>query len=185
MNPRFLCKEIVRILYSRFEGGTSSHDQDNSFESRTNNVEVSRNDPSRGIGHVDEWAAKRIEMSPANTPTRSSARSTIKNEVIAYRAEVVGRRFTASESRLFWVEARKHNKYPNIGRLARLFLTVPASAILQERQFSELKRRCDSFDSRSNIENLGRDAVVYSWMDSTHSSPLTNITSTARSFKYS
>ena len=53
-------------------------------------------------------------------------------------------------------------------RLAKLLMTVRASAIPQERQFSELKRRCGALRNRIKVETLDRDAVVYAWLDDTY-----------------
>lgn len=54
-------------------------------------------------------------------------------------------------------------KLPRLSKMARLFMTVPSSAIPQERQFSQLKRRCNGLRVRTRIKSLDRDAVVYDW----------------------
>ena len=51
----------------------------------------------------------------------------------------------------------------DILRLAKLFPSVPASAISQERVFLELKRRSAGLRFNTKIETLDRDAVAYSW----------------------
>ena len=56
---------------------------------------------------------------------------------------------------------KKHGKYPRIGRVARLFMTVPASAIPQGRHFYELKRSRSGLRNRTKVETLDRDAVVF------------------------
>ena len=58
-----------------------------------------------------------------------------------------------------------NGKNTSIGRVARLFLTTPASAIPQERKFSELKRRSSGLRNKTKIEALDRDAIIFSWSD--------------------
>ena len=50
-------------------------------------------------------------------------------------------------------------------KIARLFMTVPPSAIPHERQLNEHKRRCSGLRNRVNIERLDRDAVFFGWRD--------------------
>ena len=50
-----------------------------------------------------------------------------------------------------------------LAKLAWLFHKVPASAILQERQFPELKRRYIGLRNITKVEELDLDAVVYPW----------------------
>ena len=54
-----------------------------------------------------------------------------------------------------------------LAKVARLFLTVPASAMPIERHFSELKRRCERLRASTKIETLDRDGVLYSWFSET------------------
>ena len=55
-----------------------------------------------------------------------------------------------------------------LARVARIFLTVPASAMSIERRFSELKRRCERLRASTKIKTLDRDGVLYSWFSETN-----------------
>lgn len=46
----------------------------------------------------------------------------------------------------------KQSTYPNLSCLVRLVMLVQASAISQELQFSELKRRCSGLRNRINVD---------------------------------
>ncbi len=87
----------------------------------------------------------------------------MRHELISYRASISGRTFDVTECRIFWRDAQVCGQFPHLGRIARLFLTVPASAIPQERQFSELKRRSAMLRNRTKVETMDRDAVVFLW----------------------
>lgn len=61
--------------------------------------------------------------------TEGNTRMSLRSEFISYRSEVYIRRFTAKESAQYWTTKKTEGKYPRNGKLARLFLFVPASAI--------------------------------------------------------
>ena len=54
-----------------------------------------------------------------------------------------------------------------LARVARLFLTVPVSAMSIERHFLELKRKCERLRASTKIETLDGDRVLYSWFSKT------------------
>ncbi len=99
---------------------------------------------------------------PSATPRRTEIRSRFRSEWCSYRADVEVLILTAEGVRNYSLTAMSLGKHPCLGRLARLFLTVPASAIPQALQFSELKWRCAWLRYRTKAEMLDRDAVVYS-----------------------
>lgn len=72
-----MCKEIIGLLDARLYEGMSSVIPDQQHDDVTNSALGSRNISATEIGHVDEWAAKMIEVTPTGTPTRTNARSTI------------------------------------------------------------------------------------------------------------
>lgn len=51
------------------------------------------------------------------------------------------------------------------GESSQVIHCCPLSAIPQESQFSELKRRCAGFRNWEKVETWDRDAVVYKWME--------------------
>lgn len=57
----------------------------------------------------------------------------------------------------------KDRKHPQLCRLARLLLRVPASSIAQETHFSEVKRRFSGMQSYMVVHNLDRDGDVFAW----------------------
>ena len=89
--------------------------------------------------------------------------NTMRKELSKYRAEISGYTFTGNNSRKYWADAQASQKFPTLGKIARLFLTVPASAVPQERHFSELKRRSAGLKNRTKVETLDRDSVVHAW----------------------
>lgn len=60
---------------------------------------------------------------------------------------------------------RAKGKLKCLGKAERLFLTVPAYAIPQERQFLELKRSYGGLRNRTKVETMDRYAVVYTWTE--------------------
>lgn len=74
--------------------------------------------------------------------------------------------FSEEESLSFWANVVKISKFPRLSKVARLLLSVPASAIAQERHFSELKRRCAGLRARTKVEVLDRDGVLHNWFNS-------------------
>ncbi len=91
----------------------------------------------------------------------------MRKEYVEYKAKMRESRFTEEESRLFWLKEGESDRLSTLYRLATSFMTVNASAISQERQFSELKRRYAELRNRTKIDTLDRDAVVYSWINGT------------------
>ncbi len=80
-----------------------------------------------------------------------------------YREMIITKRFTATEARNFWLESWKSKSIPRLYTVTRLLMNVSASAIPQERHFSELKRRITGLRSRTKVGTLDRDAVIFSW----------------------
>ena len=85
---------------------------------------------------ADELAARLLNRNPGSG-TRSSRCDTIRNEFVTYRNEISGFSFTARDSRKYWLDVRRNRKILKLGKIARLLLTVPASAVPQECHFSE------------------------------------------------
>lgn len=114
---------------------------------------------------ADAWAVRSETKSSKSSESRLSIRMRIKKEMSQYRLDINGKRFDAEKARQFWLDKYNEGKYTILSQVARLLLTVPASAIHQERVFSELKRRGNSLRNRVKVETLDRDAVVYAWYD--------------------
>ena len=171
LNPRYSCavhacygysertiiSELIAIYSSRCDEKASS--EDDVFEITTSN----RNNISEAQ-LADEWASRQINRTPGSS-IRCGRRDTIRKEFVAYQNEVGGVTFTARNSREYWKEKRLNGKLPKLGRIARLLLTVPASAVPQECHFSELKRRSSGLRNRSKVSTLDRDSVVCAWLD--------------------
>ncbi len=146
LNPRFcaaidgcygyseqvIISEMAR-LYELLFGVADETSQQEAEE----NLTISRDNVL--ITNTDIWAshhataAKRMIRIPSNT------RTSIRKELSEYKTSVYSRKFDDKESRKFWCNAEMNQILPKLRRLAMLFMTLPASAVPQERQFSELK----------------------------------------------
>ena len=51
--------------------------------------------------------------------------------------------FSELECPKFWSEGQCNSHLPCLFQVAPFYLTVPASAVPQEREFSEFERKCD------------------------------------------
>ncbi len=80
-----------------------------------------------------------------------------------HREMIITKRFTATEARNVCLGSWKSKSLPRLCTVVRLLMNISASAIPQERQFSELKRRITGLRSRTKVGTLDRDAVVFSW----------------------
>ena len=89
----------------------------------------------------------------------------MRGEYLGYFNDVASRLFTRADSLQFWKKAQKAYKYPRLCLISKLLRTVPASAIPQRMQISELKRRCGGLSTRTKVETLDRDAAVFTWND--------------------
>ena len=153
-SDRRIILELVRIYAEKLGNELLT------VEESQNNATLSEQDGSL----VDEWALQ-FSCAPQIESRNSSMRSILRSEFIAYRKEIQGHSYSSNQSREFWLSKKRVGKYVHLGRIARLFLSVPASAIPQERHFSELKRRSAGLRNRTKIDTLDRDAVVFSWWD--------------------
>lgn len=75
------------------------------------------------------------------------------SDLSIYRADLSHGPFTSEESRHYWLK-KKTSEFPKLGRVTRLLVTVPAYAIAQEGQFSELKRRNSGLRTSTKIWSL-------------------------------
>lgn len=114
---------------------------------------------------VQSWIDRASRGRDSSVSRGRARKQSMRAEYAQFCSEVSQKRYSESSSREFWINANKHKTFPRLSLLARMFMTVPASAIPQERHFSELRRRCGALRTRSKIETLDRDAVVYSWID--------------------
>ena len=80
---------------------------------------------------ADEWAARLLNRNPGSG-ARTSRRYMIRNEFVTYRNETSGFSFTARDSRKYWIDFRRNGKILKLGKIARLLLTVPVSAVPQD-----------------------------------------------------
>eukprot|EP00171_Calliarthron_tuberculosum_P023086 IDg23086t1 len=149
-NDRVLIQEMKRLYKDRIGGNSMAVN------------EVNGNMPTENVSAeemlaADAWANRITSGQSAGPSNVRYRRGDIRSEFMAFRSEIGGRRFTAEEGRQFWHDARTTQRFMRLGRLARLLMTVPASAIPQERQFSELKRRCNGLRNRTKVDILDRD----------------------------
>ena len=111
------------------------------------------------------WADRISKKCGRLSRNTRSKKSVLKSELSSYMEETMKWLPKDCEAREFWCTTSKAKKWPNLTKLARLFLSIPASSIPQEKQFSELKRRSTGLRTRTKIETLDRDAVVFSWIN--------------------
>ncbi len=105
---------------------------------------------------------KRVTSKLQNTSSISVCdRKSIRHEILSYRASFSGRPFDYEGSQQFWKNALSNGQFIRIGRIARLFMTVHASSIPRERQFSELNRRSAMHRNRTKVDTMDRDAVIF------------------------
>ncbi len=91
---------------------------------------------SREMGSTsmaDTWTS--IIVSGQSSTPRVSKLDKIRAEFSRYGAEVTRYKFSAKDRRQYWRLALTNGTFPRLGQLPRLFLSVPASAILQECHF--------------------------------------------------
>ena len=164
-SDRLILTEIERLLtwLASKEDNSCFHNQIQEVES-----DVKQEYEEHALSNqesADVWVSRVTTSVTHGARALGIRRTSLRAELDLFRTSTAARQFTASESREFWADAQKSQIYPRLGRLARLFLTVPASAIPQERQFSELKRRCAGLRNRTKVETLDPDAVVFSCFD--------------------
>lgn len=80
----------------------------------------------------DVWAEHAVTSTPSLSTLRDRSSMSIRNELAICRADFSARRYTASDSKKYWLEVHKEGKLPRLCQVARLLLTIPASAISQE-----------------------------------------------------
>lgn len=159
-----LTAELERVYTDRIKPGNRSSARDAEVVAEEVPVEASESQSGQDRFNLQSWAER-------FSKTRSSAQGStmdelnMKKEFDEFFSEVTSKTFSESESLSFWAQAHKAGRYPRLCKLAKLFLTIPASAIPQERHFSELKRRCAGLRASTKVDTLDRDGVVYAWLD--------------------
>eukprot|EP00171_Calliarthron_tuberculosum_P000496 IDg496t1 len=126
-SERLVATELGRIYEDRIrDNECAEYNQSDCEEVEKSTVTAERPALQTWVDHynADNVIRRRTNRAP-----------TIINEYAEYISDITGKFFTAAESRTFWVVAQEKTKYPRLCKIARLFLTVPASAIPQERQF--------------------------------------------------
>lgn len=73
--------------------------------------------------------------------------------------------FSALDSRKYLAISKNNDRLPQLGTLARLLMNVPATAIPQERHFSELKCRSAGIGNKTKAETLDRNAIIHAWVN--------------------
>ena len=96
-----------------------------------------------------------------STSNKTCRKGNILSELRKCFEEVDGKGYTAAGGRSFWTDIQNLGKYPQLYRFARIFLSIPDSEISQERLFSEVRRRSDGLRSRTKINTLNTDGVLY------------------------
>lgn len=130
-----------------------------------NNREVSEIEPDdfNTSQSLQSWVLN-ISKDMSNRERATSTQANfVRWQLSKYIADVCDKCYAKEESLQFWTESSAARRYPKLLELAKLMLCVPASSIPQERHFSELKRRCAGLRTRTKIDTLDRDAVVFAW----------------------
>ena len=125
--------------------------------------ELTESDVEPKLSLADKWAARLLDESTARSRQNRSRRAPIHKELRMYREIITTKPFTATEARNFWLKSWKSKSLPRLCAVARLLMNISASAIEQERHFSELKRLITGVRSLNKVGPLDRDAVVFSW----------------------
>lgn len=158
---RMLVNELKRIYEDHIGGLNIDPDQEEDEDVKVNtNADIEEEKAT-----LQSWVDRFAAGGSSNRSRRPSRQHLIRHEFAEYLSDISGKSFTVAESRQFWIQARESKKHPRVCCLARLFWTIPSSAIPQERHFSELKRRCGALRTGTKVETLDRDAVVYAWLD--------------------
>lgn len=161
-----LSSELKRVFADRVRAG----DRDSAIDS--NEIPEVALVQSSGIQaapdrfDLQSWAER---FSKSKTSTQGNVKDDvpIEEEFDQFFSEVTCKTLSDSGCLSFWVEAHKMRRFPKLYsyKLSKLFSTIPASAIPQERHFSELKRRCAGLRASTQVDTLDRDGVVYAWLD--------------------
>lgn len=159
-----LVAELERVYADRISTDGENTTEEVEEVPEKSSAEVSESQSEHRGFNLQSWA-ERFSKSPSTSRSSTTEDHTISEEVEEFFSEVTRKTFSDHDSLLFWIQAKKMGRYPRLCKLARLFLTIPASAIPQERHFSELKRRCAGLRASTKVETLDRDGVVFAWLD--------------------
>eukprot|EP00171_Calliarthron_tuberculosum_P023574 IDg23574t1 len=123
--------ELSRIYQEKI--GSESQESDSDVEQESS---YSSND---GLDQdtIQSWFESFNDSRSNKRRSKGLRKPSVRNEFAQFVSDISENQFTRNEANEFWKRARNNKAYPILELIARLFMTVPASAIPQERHFSE------------------------------------------------